>query len=124
MNTGGDKVYFWKEKRYNWKGRLIKRGRKNSFTSNFLIPVGYAVLVYAIWEGIGFFASFVIGKITGNWGEAFNNTYVVMLLQEISVFLILYVLFHKKVDFVRSLSYIKSQQGKDGESFEGLYQSM
>ena len=76
--------------------------RKNSFISNFLIPVGYAVLVYAIWEGIGFFASFVIGKITGNWGEAFNNTYVVMLLQEISVFLMMYVLFHKKVDFVRS----------------------
>ena len=75
---------------------------KNSFISDFLIPVGYAVLVYAIWEGIGFFASFVIGKITGNWGEAFNNTYVVMLLQEISVFLIMYVLFHKKVEFVRS----------------------
>ncbi len=75
--------------------------RKNSLISNFLIPVGYAVLVYAIWEGIGFFASFVIGKITENWGEAFNNTYVVMLLQEISVFLIMYVLFHKKVDFVR-----------------------
>lgn len=76
--------------------------RKNSFISNFLIPVGYAVLVYAIWEGIGFFASFVIGKITGNWAESFNNTYVVMLLQEISVFLMMYVLFHKKVDFVRS----------------------
>ena len=34
--------------------------RKNSFISNFLIPAGYAILVYVIWEGIGFFASFVI----------------------------------------------------------------
>ena len=75
--------------------------RKNSWISDFLIPVGYTVLVYAIWEGIGFFVSFVVGKMTGNWTESLNNTYVVMLLQEISVFLIMYVLFHKKVDFVR-----------------------
>lgn len=75
--------------------------RKNSLISDFLIPVGYTVLVYAIWEGIGFFVSFVVGKVTGNWTESLNNTYVVMLLQEISVFLIMYVLFHKKVDFVR-----------------------
>ena len=75
--------------------------RKNSLISDFLIPVGYTVLVYAIWEGIGFFVSFVIGKMTENWTNSLNNTYVVMLLQEISVFLIMYVLFHKKVDFVR-----------------------
>ena len=75
--------------------------RKNSWISDFLIPVGYTVLVYAIWEGIGFFVSFVVGKMTGHWTESLNNTYVVMLLQEISVFLIMYVLFHKKVDFVR-----------------------
>ena len=75
--------------------------RKNSLISDFLIPVGYAILVYVIWEGTGFLASFVIGKITGNWTESLNNTYVVMLLQEVSVFLIMYVLFHKKVDFVR-----------------------
>ena len=75
--------------------------RKNSWISDILIPVGYTVLVYAIWEGIGFFVSFVVGKMTGNWTESLNNTYVVMLLQEISVFLIMYVLFHKKVDFVR-----------------------
>ena len=29
-----------------------------------------------------------------------------------------------KILHVRSLSYIKNQQEKDGESFEGLYQSM
>lgn len=81
--------------------------RKNSLISDFLIPAGYAILVYVIWEGTGFLASFVIGKITGNWTESLNNTYVVMhtyvvmLLQEVSVFLIMYVLFHKKVDFVR-----------------------
>lgn len=28
MNTGGNEVYFRKEKRYNWKGRLIKHGKK------------------------------------------------------------------------------------------------
>lgn len=33
--------------------------RKNSWISDILIPVGYTVLVYAIWEGIGFFASIV-----------------------------------------------------------------
>lgn len=76
--------------------------RKNSLISDFLIPAGYAILVYVIWEGTGFLASFVIGKITGNWTESLNNTYVVMLLQEISVFLMMYVLFHKKVDFVRN----------------------
>lgn len=75
--------------------------RKNSLISDFLIPVGYTVLVYAIWEGIGFFVSFVVGKMTENWTNSLNNTYVVTLLQEISVFLIMYVLFHKKVDFVR-----------------------
>ncbi len=75
--------------------------RKNSLISDFLIPVGYTVLVYAIWEGIGFFVSFVVGKKIENWTNSLNNTYVVMLLQEISVFLIMYVLFHKKVDFVR-----------------------
>lgn len=58
--------------------------RKNSLISDFLIPVGYTVLVYAIWEGIGFFVSFVIGKMTENWTNSLNNTYVVMLLQEIS----------------------------------------
>ena len=63
--------------------------RKNSLISDFLIPVGYAILVYVIWEGTGFLASFVIGKITGNWTESLNNTYVVMLLQEVSVFLIM-----------------------------------
>ena len=76
--------------------------RKNSLISDFLIPAGYAILVYVIWEGIGFFVSFVVGKMTGNWTESLNNTYIVMLLQEVSVFLIMYVLFHKKVDFVRN----------------------
>lgn len=55
--------------------------RKNSLISDFLIPVGYTVLVYAIWEGIGFFVSFVVGKMTENWTNSLNNTYVVMLLQ-------------------------------------------
>ena len=39
--------------------------------------------------------------MTENWTNSLNNTYVVMLLQEISVFLIMHVLFHKKVDYVR-----------------------
>ena len=79
----------------------MKMKQENGFVRRYVIPVGYAVLVYIIWELAGTLVSHVIGKITGNWEQSLYSNYIIMLLDEILTFVIMFALFHKKVQFVR-----------------------
>ena len=79
----------------------MKMKQKNNCIEKYFMPVLYAVLIYIIWEITGVFVSYVIGRITSSWEGSLYSTYMVMLLNEISTFVIIYILFHKKVYLAR-----------------------
>lgn len=75
--------------------------QKNNCIKKYLMPVIYAAYIYILWEAIGAFVSYVIGKITSGWESSLYSTYISMLLNEISTFVVIYILFHKKVRLTR-----------------------
>lgn len=75
--------------------------RENNCIAKFFMPVLYAIFIYVIWEVTGICASYVIRKITGSWEDSLYSTYIIMLLNEISTFVIIYILFHKKAHLVK-----------------------
>ncbi|MFR8083877.1 MAG: lysostaphin resistance A-like protein [Faecalimonas sp.] len=75
--------------------------REKDDAGKWFMPVVYAVFIYFIWEVTGTFVSYVIGKITRGLVFSLYSTYIVMFLNEIITFAILYLFFHKKVCLVR-----------------------
>lgn len=75
--------------------------QKNNCVKEYLMPIVYAALIYIIWEATGMFVSYAIGIITSSWESSLYSMYISMLLNEISTFAIIYILFHKKVHLMR-----------------------
>lgn len=63
----------------------------------FIRPIIFSLIVYVLWESIGTLVSFSISKTTENIENTLNGYYASILLKELITFLILYILFHKKV---------------------------
>ena len=61
----------------------------------------YAVFVYILWELTGTLVAYVVGKVMDNWEETLYSSYISMLFNEVLTFVIMFVLFRKKADFVR-----------------------
>ena len=75
--------------------------KKNRAFYRYFIPVIYAVFVYILWELTGTLVAYVVGKVMDNWEETLYSSYISMLFNEVLTFVIMFVLFRKKADFVR-----------------------
>lgn len=75
--------------------------KKNRAFYHYFIPVIYAVFVYILWELTGTLVAYVVGKVMDNWEETLYSSYISMLFNEVLTFVIMFVLFRKKADFVR-----------------------
>lgn len=75
--------------------------KKNRAFYHYFIPVIYAVFVYILWELTGTLVAYVVGKVVDNWEETLYSSYISMLFNEVLTFVIMFVLFRKKADFVR-----------------------
>ena len=75
--------------------------KKNRAFYRYFIPVIYAVFVYILWELTGTLVAYVVGKVMDNWEETLYSSYISMLFNEVLSFVIMFVLFRKKADFVR-----------------------
>lgn len=73
----------------------MKQEKKD--VKKWFMPVVYAVLVYLLWEITGAFVAYVTGMLTAGLPSSLDSTYIVMFLNEIVTFAILYLFFHKKV---------------------------
>lgn len=75
--------------------------KKNRAFYHYFIPVIYAIFVYILWELTGTLVAYVVGKVMDNWEETLYSSYISMLFNEVLTFVIMFVLFRKKADFVR-----------------------
>lgn len=75
--------------------------KKNRAFYHYFIPVIYAIFVYILWELTGTLVAYVVGKVMDNWEETLYSSYISTLFNEVLTFVIMFVLFRKKADFVR-----------------------
>lgn len=94
--------------------------KKNRAFYHYFIPVIYAVFVYILWELTGTLVAYVVGKVMDNWEETLYSSYISMLFNEVLTFVIMFVLFRKKADFVRK----EKRNGISGRYFKSFKEKM